>query len=192
MRPFLLTVATTLAIGGLGAPAAGAAAFGNVSDNTLFIVAPANENNSIGAHPDGGVFRITDFGIAFVNPGSGCATVTTHEVTCLLDPIARVEANAGPGDDTLNVGDSTVPVHVNGGDGADNVAGGVVDDRVEGGIGADTLFGDKGDDVLDGGTGGDAIDGGEGSDLADYSSRSTALTITTGAGSDGEPGEGDT
>ncbi|MCC6624027.1 MAG: calcium-binding protein [Deltaproteobacteria bacterium] len=98
-----------------------------------------------------------------------------------------------------------------GGDGNDTMSGGTAADTLSGGAGndtlrgatdtagdaaADVLNGDEGDDTFDAGNaanGGDTFNGGAGTDTVSYALRSTAVTVTMGAGSnDGAALEADT
>jgi len=70
-------------------------------------------------------------------------------------PIARIEVDAGDGDDVVLVGGAVeLPARLNGGPGHD---------RLRGGAGPDLVFGDDGDDVLIATFGRDGLDGGPGS-----------------------------
>jgi len=78
----------------------------------------------------------------------------------------------------------------------DTVSGGAGNDFVYGEFGVDTLTGGPGDDVLDGGLSNDSLDGGTGDDVMKggaatdtvfYSSRTSPVVVTVGAGAnDGE------
>lgn len=83
---------------------------------------------------------------------------------------------------------------LDGGGGADTVWGGDGADRLEGGAAADALRGGHGNDVLIGGLAGDQLSGGGGTDLLSYADRfdGVAVTLGSGIGDDGAPGEGDT
>jgi Ca2+-binding RTX toxin-like protein len=87
-----------------------------------------------------------------------------------------VVVDAGDLDDTVSVGDFSLPLRVDGGAGNDQVTTGSDDDRVDGGAGndtidtgagADTLIGGDGDDQLIAGIGDDAIEAGAGVDTVD-------------------------
>ncbi|MGH6903095.1 MAG: hypothetical protein ACREIR_10185, partial [Geminicoccaceae bacterium] len=70
-------------------------------------------------------------------------------------PLARIEVDAGDGDDTVLVsGAVELPARIDGGPG---------DDRLRGGAGPDLVFGKDGDDVLVASRGRDALDTGLGS-----------------------------
>ena len=80
-----------------------------------------------------------------------------------------------------------------GSEGVDTVDGRGGDDVICGLAGADTLEGAGGADTLVGGSGADTLDGGADVDIVDYSARTASVKVTTtGAGNDGEVGEGDT
>ncbi len=66
---------------------------------------------------------------------------------------ASVDADMGPGDDGLFVGQVVQPVLLRGGPGSDGLFGGAGVDRLEGGAGNDALGGGAGDDELLGGAG---------------------------------------
>ena len=84
---------------------------------------------------------------------------------------AAVEADGGPGPDTITgsdgddifIGDEGDDV-LDGGEGLDILSARGGDDTAIGGAGDDFLFGDEGDDTLTGGAGEDAIDGDEDDD----------------------------
>lgn len=131
---------------------------------------------------------------------------------------APMNANGGPGDDTL-IGD--IKTHdtlagagnndqlqaiggldeLDGGSGDDKVLGGVGGDELRGGTGNDVLDGGGSDDVLDGGTGRDIIDGGpagissgERHDRVIYADRTVPVTVDLNRidASQGSAGESDT
>jgi hypothetical protein len=69
--------------------------------------------------------------------------------------VARIEVDAGAGDDVVLVGGAVeLPARLNGGDD---------DDRLRGGAGPDLVLGEDGDDVLVASRGRDGLDGGPGS-----------------------------
>ena len=92
---------------------------------------------------------------------------------------------------------------LSGGTGADVISGGAGNDTLRGAtdaaldVAADVLNGDEGDDTFDAGNatnGGDTFNGGAGTaDVVSYALRTTAVTVTIGAGAnDGQASETDT
>jgi Ca2+-binding RTX toxin-like protein len=73
----------------------------------------------------------------------------------------------------------------------EQVVGGSGPDLLVGSARSERLDGSAGDDVLDGGLGADSLVGGDGVDLVSYASRSGRVLARIGAGSGGEPNEGD-
>ena len=101
--------------------------------------------------------------------------------------------SGGDGFDIL-IGDAGNDI-VTGGSGDDSLTGDAGDDSLDGGDGNDFLSGDRGANIFTGGLGDDeivadstdgpqTIDGGDGNDTIRHYYRSSASTITTGAGSD--------
>ena len=99
-----------------------------------------------------------------IDPGRGCARVTSHLVTCGPNK-GRVVVRATPFDDFVGV-----PSQIRGGtlvDGAagnDLFVGGPGRETLRGGLGNDDLRGQAGNDVLAGGEGDDALLGEDGAD----------------------------
>lgn len=107
------------------------------------------------------------------------------QVKCPFDArLRKVDINAGPGDDFVNVLLSHVPVHISGGAGNDDleywsldgdqspppywstsiINGGLGDDYLVGGRGHDKITGDRGYDWVEGTCGEDTLDGGNDDD----------------------------
>jgi Ca2+-binding RTX toxin-like protein len=137
-----------------------------------------------------------DYGTAI--PGPGCVTVTGEDVSagrpedlyfpnwghytvkCPFTELKKVDINAGPGDDEVEVILSHVPVKIVGGAGNDdleywscdpppyfstsNINGGLGDDYIVGGAGDDVLSGSRGGDYIEGTCGSDRLSGGGGGD----------------------------
>lgn len=134
-----------------------------------------------------------------VVPGPGCVTVSGEDlsagrpedlyfpgyapyytVKCTFTDLRKVDINAGPGDDSVQVLLSHVPVKIVGGAGDDdleywscfpppyfstsNINGGLGNDYISGGGGDDVLNGSRGDDYIEGTCGSDRIWGGGGND----------------------------
>ncbi|MEX0985129.1 MAG: calcium-binding protein [Actinomycetota bacterium] len=139
-------------------------------------------------------------GTAFsIRGGSGVDTLDGSSRDETMSGDAGLDTvSGGAGNDTLNGDTGTLttgsPDTVSGGNGNDTVSGQGGNDTLSGGAGTDTLNGGGANDVMDGGTDADVFNGGSGTDKADYSSRTEALVLTvgSGAGNDGEVGEGDT
>ncbi len=130
------------------------------------------------------------YGVPFANPGeadnytvspvsydeeTGLETVevraefvcggVTREVTKTYDGVRRIEADSGPGDDRIQIGDVRSDFAIDAGAGNDRID---YDGRgrawILGGAGNDTLDGSIGDDALAGGEGDDWLYGREGDD----------------------------
>jgi Ca2+-binding RTX toxin-like protein len=79
--------------------------------------------------------------------------------------VARVQADMGAGNDTVNLAGLTRPTSIIGAKGNDLLIGGDGNDLLSGGAGNDTLEGGDGSDVLTGLDGDDSILGGNGDDI---------------------------
>jgi Ca2+-binding RTX toxin-like protein len=110
------------------------------------------------------------------------------------------QLRGGLGVDVADYSARTAPVIANPNDLEDDGEAGEGDgiwtdvENLRGGSGNDTLTGTAVDNVLDGGPGSDTMTGGGGVDAVDYSTRTAPVSVTlaSGAGNDGEAGEGDT
>jgi Ca2+-binding RTX toxin-like protein len=103
-----------------------------------------------------------------------------YSVKCPFTNLLKVDINAGPGDDSVQVLLSPVPVKIVGGAGDDdleywscfpppyfstaNINGGLGNDYIVGGAGNDVLNGSRGDDYIEGTCGNDRISSGGGDD----------------------------
>lgn len=98
-----------------------------------------------------------------------------YGAVCQTSGVKKVDINAGPGDDVVNVLLSHVPVKIVGGEGDDNLqyeslmSNGMPipyfsSANINGGLGDDYLVGGRGDDRISGGRGNDWIAGACGSD----------------------------
>ena len=129
-----------------------------------------------------------------------------YSVKCPFTDLRRVDVNAGPGDDSVQVLLSHVPVKIVGGAGDDdleywscfpppyfstsNINGGLGNDYIVGGAGDDVLSGSRGDDYIEGACGHDRISGGGGfdgifaddTDWCDNNCPPTTDRITCGGG----------
>lgn len=185
--------------------AAAATAFLDVDPERVAYVADAGETNdlTISSGPSGWV--ITDQG-ATITPGSGCASVTAHQVTCSGSALWSVDL--GDGNDVLQFNASSMGGPFHGGTGDDRILGG---DSYLGNY--EQLYGDSGNDILRGRAGADMLDGGPGADTMSggtsclptvlgtckidgdtvtYDDRLLAVRATAdGLSDDGEVGEGD-
>jgi Ca2+-binding RTX toxin-like protein len=164
----------------------------------------------------------------FVIPGPGCTGVSgedlsagrpeddyfpayspEYQVKCTFTDLRKVDVNSGPGDDSVQVLLSHVPVKIVGGAGDDdleywscfpppyfstsNINGGLGNDYIVGGGGDDVLSGSRGDDYLEGTCGADRISTGGGFDEAyaddtnwcDNNCPPTTDRITCGGGGTG-------
>lgn len=159
------------------APSASAWTAG-VDNGVLAVQADAGEVNrlNVDVAPDGNLVVSDDVGAARAL-GAGCADPDGEgTATCGRAGLVQVVVGAGDLDDTVSVGDFSLPLRVDAGDGNDQVTTGSDDDRVDGGAGndtidtgagADALTGGDGDDQLIAGIGDDAIEAGAGVDTVD-------------------------
>ena len=96
---------------------------------------------------------------------------------------AAVDADMGPGDDALFVGEVAQPVLARGGTGSDGLFGGGGADRLEGGAG---------NDALGGGAGDDQFLGGADFDTAFYTDHAADVNVSLdGVRNDGDPAVGE-
>lgn len=91
-------------------------------------------------------------------PGSGCQSLSDHEVACFdVTQETPVYIRGGADDDLITIDENVVaPVRIEGSTG---------DDQLRGGSGNDQLIGEDGVDTLDGGPGPDYIEAGSGNDI---------------------------
>jgi Ca2+-binding RTX toxin-like protein len=101
--------------------------------------------------------------------------------------VARIHADAGPGDDTVRVDESNgrifIPVNLNGGSGDDTLTTGSGVDRIDGGRGNDFVDAGRGNDSANLGPGDDTFlwNPGEGSDTVDGGPGDDTMTFNGGA-----------
>jgi hypothetical protein len=145
--------------------------------------AAAGEANSVTvARPSADTYVVTDTGT--IAPGTGCTTVTTHQVSCTIAGISSIRADLGDLNDTLAV-TANQNVYAYGGAGNDTLGGGAE---------PDVLDGQGGDDILNAGPFGwiDVMTGGDGYDVVSYAGRANGVRIDLDGGyDDGEAGEYD-
>jgi len=122
---------------------------------------------------------------------AGCQPLPGPGATAVRCPLSRpslytrVRAQAGGGDDRLQLGEYA---SVDAGPGEDEVQA----QEIDGGPGDDVLRGTSTGDHFDGGPGADRIDGGGDADTIDYRDRTRPLTVALGTQAPaGEAGEGD-
>jgi Ca2+-binding RTX toxin-like protein len=112
-----------------------------------------------------------------------------------LSQVSSVTFTLGDGDDVFSAAGGGTLGSASASTLALTVFGGPGNDTITGGDGNDTLYGDTGADVLSGGssqTDGDVYSGGQGIDTVTYATRTSAITVTVGAGADdGAVGETD-
>jgi Ca2+-binding RTX toxin-like protein len=163
-----------------------------------------------------------------VIPGPGCVTVAGEDtsagrpedlyfpiygqfytVKCPFTDLRKVDINAGPGNDSVQVLLSPIPVKIVGGAGDDdleywscfpppyfatcNINGGLGNDYIVGGGGDDVLSGSRGDDYIEGACGSDRMSSGTGydevfaidADWCDNNCPPTTDRITCGGGGTG-------
>lgn len=184
----LLTTAGALTL----APSASAWTAG-VEGTTLVVQADPGEANriDIDVAPGGNLIIMDDAGTVRAL-GAGCTDPDEEgTATCARAGLTEVRIDAGDLDDTVSVGEISLPVHVLGGDGNDTLTTGSGDDTLDGGPGNDTLDAGAGDDTLIGGDGDDTLLGGSGNDRIDGSAGVDQIDgdlgddrITGGAGGD--------
>lgn len=159
---------TATAAGLTLAPSASAWTAG-VEGTTLVIQADPGEANRIDVDvaPGGNLIVMDDAGTVRAL-GVGCSDPDEEgTATCARAGLTDVRIDAGDLDDTVSVGEISLPVRVLGGDGHDQITTGSGDDTLDGGPGNDTLDAGAGDDVLLGGDGDDTLLGGSGNDRID-------------------------
>lgn len=164
-----------------------------VEGTTLVIQADSGEANRIDVDvaPGGNLIVMDDAGTVRAL-GAGCSDPDEEgTATCARAGLTDVRIDAGDLDDTVSVGEISLPVHVLGGDGNDVLTTGSGNDTLDGGPGNDTLDAGPGDDVLIGGDGDDTLLGGSGDDRIDGGSGVDQIDgdlgddqITGGAGGD--------
>lgn len=160
----LLTTAGALTL----APSASAWTAG-VEGTTLVVQADPGEANRIDVDvaPGGNLIVMDDAGVVRAL-GAGCSDPDEEgTATCARAGLTDVRIDAGDLDDTVSVGEISLPVHVLGGDGNDQITTGSGDDTLDGGAGNDILDAGPGDDILLGGEGDDTLLGGSGNDRLD-------------------------
>ncbi len=105
-----------------------------------------------------------------------------------VSPVANttgIVAFGGNGDDTISLGNGTLPAaQLFGGNGNDALTGGAGADQLFGGNGNDTLNGGDGNDILFGGNGNDTVIGGKGTDTAFLGAGNDTFIWNPGDGND--------
>jgi hypothetical protein len=120
-----------------------------------------------------------------IRPGGGDDTFQTRILVAgdVPDVQAIIDADMGPGDDTLSVSDNSQRVVGVGGDGSDGFFSGPAADRLEGG---------PGNDRFGGGFGSDELLGGSDFDNSSYGGHAGNLTLSlNGVRDDGDPALGE-
>ena len=116
-----------------------------------------------------------------ISSGDGDDAFSTRVVTgygVTADLGVPIDADMGPGDDTLTVWDNLQPVVARGGEGSDNLGGGGAADRLDGG---------NGNDTFSAGTGNDEFVGGADFDTVFYTDHATDVNVSL----DGVRNDGD-
>jgi hypothetical protein len=135
--------------------------------------------NATDVHCGAGVTRLV------LRPGAGDDAFQTRTLTGgdVANINAVIDADMGPGDDSLSVGDNTQAVVALGGDGNDGLFSGPAVDRLDGGTGSDSVGG---------GLGRDEMFGGPDLDTVFYTDHSADVIVDLdNAGNDGQAGEND-
>ncbi|MEM9217619.1 MAG: choice-of-anchor L domain-containing protein [Cyanobacteria bacterium P01_F01_bin.150] len=132
--------------------------------------------------------------------GDETITVEAYGASWTYEGVSSITANAGVGNDIIELVGVRSDAHLIGGTGDDELLGGQGNDLLEGeddadylsgGAGDDELLGGDGDDFLEGGAGDDLLDGGDGHDGVSYSGASGGVEIDLPSGvvTDGNGGE---
>ncbi|GAB3144744.1 hypothetical protein GCM10027290_23480 [Micromonospora sonneratiae] len=195
-----------------GAPAYASGGSVYLSGTTLVHAAEPGYANRIDIRFDGIEFVITDTG-APLSAGTGCAQVTSHQVSCTAAGIGVITVWTGDLDDTLAIQASTAYAKAYGGagddvidlqgvrgtmvygqEGNDIVYGSTAGDTIYGGAGDDRLYGFEFGDLLVGGEGADMMSGGSGYDTVSYADHTTPVVADADSvtGDDGALDERDT
>ncbi|MEM1292829.1 MAG: choice-of-anchor L domain-containing protein, partial [Cyanobacteria bacterium P01_H01_bin.162] len=118
--------------------------------------------------------------------GDESIAVEIYGASWTYDNVKDIFADAGDGNDVIELVGVRSEAHLIGGNGDDQLLGGLNNDLLEGGedsdylsggAGDDELLGGNGDDFLEGGAGNDLIDGGDGIDSVSYSEAASGVTI---------------
>ncbi len=120
--------------------------------------------------------------------GDETIAVEAYGASWTYENVVDIFADAGEGDDVIELVGVRSAAHLIGGTGNDDLYGGLNDDHLEGGDGEyadylsggggnDLLEGGDGDDFLEGGAGNDTMDGGAGHDSASYAEATSGVTI---------------
>ena len=118
--------------------------------------------------------------------GDETIAVDAYGASWTYENVSSIFADAGDGNDIIELVGVRSAAHLIGGAGDDQLLGGQNNDLLEGGTdsdylsggaGDDELYGGDGDDFLEGGAGNDLLDGGEGTDGVSYSEATSGVQI---------------
>ncbi|MGP1384849.1 MAG: choice-of-anchor L domain-containing protein [Thainema sp.] len=118
--------------------------------------------------------------------GDETIAVEAYGASWTYENVSSIFADAGDGNDIIELVGVRSAAHLIGGAGDDQLLGGQNNDLLEGGTdsdylsggaGDDELYGGDGDDFLEGGAGNDLLDGGEGTDGVSYSEATSGVQI---------------
>lgn len=132
--------------------------------------------------------------------GDETIAVEAYGASWTYESVSSITANAGEGNDIIELLGVRSDARLMGGSGDDDLFGGRGNDLLEGedgddylsgGAGEDELLGGDGNDFLEGGAGDDTLEGGDGHDGVSYSDASSGVQIDLPSGEvmDGEGGE---
>ncbi|MEB3282382.1 MAG: choice-of-anchor L domain-containing protein [Lyngbya sp.] len=108
--------------------------------------------------------------------GNETIEVTAYGANWSYENVTQIIADAGSGNDIIDLNNVLSPAQLTGGTGDDQFFGGFGNDSIEGGSDQDFLEGGKGDDSLVGGDGDDFLSGSQGDDTLDGGSGFDAVT----------------
>ncbi len=132
--------------------------------------------------------------------GNETIEVTAYGASWSYENVTQITANAGSGNDIIDLNNVLSPAQLTGGTGDDqlfggfgndSLAGGSDQDFLEGGKGDDQLFGGDGDDFLSGSQGNDTLDGGSGFDAVTYFNATNGVEIDLSSDEVGNVLDGD-
>jgi Ca2+-binding RTX toxin-like protein len=184
--------ALLITLGVAAFPGSALAGTAYVDGDTVVYHGYAGENNHVEVGQREGDLKVDVeiFDSAKITPGAGCSRVNDFAVECgvsrltghhpaiavdlgnlndrlepaFIRPVHDIplEAQGGPGNDTLLGGDESDDF--DGGDGEDTISGGVGPDVLSGYYGVDIIHGNENADTIDGGPGDDDLNGDAGND----------------------------